>query len=167
MLTQEQQQTIENSLWIVNTALKEQNLQGDEDLKQDAILYMCKCLLKYDETKGIKWNTYAYKSVYLYIKRKHARQVLESSRIVFLDQNPPKADEKQQIKDAKQFLREYKIKHILYHCNEKEREVVMLKLQGYTAKQIADKMGVSHFVIQNIFWRIKARLRKYSNEEKK
>lgn len=164
MLTQEQQQTIEDSLWIVNTALKDQNLQGNEDLKQDAILYMCKCLLNFDETKGVKWNTYAYKSVYLYIKRKHARQVLESSRVAYLDQNPPKADEEQKVKDVKQFLRGFKIKHILYHCNEREREVVMLKLQGYTAKQIANKLGVSYFVIQNIFWRIKARLRKYTNK---
>ena len=45
MLTKEQQHTIENSIWVVNTALQKQGLSSDEDLRQSAILYMCKCIV--------------------------------------------------------------------------------------------------------------------------
>ena len=37
MLSDEQRETIENSLWVVNTALKNQGLSSDEDLRQSAI----------------------------------------------------------------------------------------------------------------------------------
>ena len=40
MLTKEQQNIIENSIWVVNTALKKQGLQKDSDLRQNEILYL-------------------------------------------------------------------------------------------------------------------------------
>ena len=47
-LTAIQQKEIEDSVWVVNTALKRQGLSCNEDLRQSAILYMCECLLRYD-----------------------------------------------------------------------------------------------------------------------
>ena len=73
-LTAIQQKEIEDSEWVVNTALKRQGLSCNEDLRQSAILYMCECLLRYDPTKGIKWTTFAYKNVYLFIKRTYKKE---------------------------------------------------------------------------------------------
>ena len=61
-LTNEQQKQIENSLWVVNTVLKKQGIDYNEDMRQSAIMYMCECLLRYDPDKGVKWTTYAYKN---------------------------------------------------------------------------------------------------------
>src|SRR5574344_1642765 len=77
MLTAEQQNIIENSIWVVNTALKRQGLTYNKDLRQSAIVYMCECLTRFDPSRNIKWTTYAYKNVYLFIKRTHKKECLK------------------------------------------------------------------------------------------
>lgn len=163
MLNEEQRKTIENSLWVVNTILKEQNLQGNEDLKQDAILYMCKCIENFDESKGIKWTTYAYKNVSLYVKRKNLRDVRHNG-VIELEINQIQDFKERHISRSQEFMVKYKIKNILYHCNEREKQVVLYKLQGYTTKQIADKMELPTTTIWDMFWRIKQRVRNMAHE---
>lgn len=124
-LTQQQQDEIERSLWVVNTALKKQNLEHDKDLRQDAIVYMCKCITNFDPKQGIKWTTYAYRSVYLFIKRKHAKQVIKESRLdgddalEFLEDNHGN-------EDAKVFVELLKAQ-----CSPTERKILQCKLDGY------------------------------------
>ena len=66
----------------INTALKKQGLQENEDLRQSAILYMCKCLERFDPTKNIKWTTFAYKNIYLYIKREHNKEAAKQALLI-------------------------------------------------------------------------------------
>lgn len=68
-LTSEQRDMINDSLWVVNAVLKKLGLQNNEDYRQSGMLYLCKCLLRFDANKKIKWTTYAYKNVYFYLKR--------------------------------------------------------------------------------------------------
>lgn len=51
------------------------------DLKQEAALWLCKCAQRFDPARGVKWSTYAYRSVYLRIKRLHdIRRINEAKR---------------------------------------------------------------------------------------
>ena len=70
-LTDEQRKRVEQSAWIVNSVLKEQQLSYDEDLRQEGLLWLCKCAQRFDPTRGVKWSTYAYGSVFLRVKRLH------------------------------------------------------------------------------------------------
>lgn len=160
MLSFEQQKTIENSVWVVNTALKRQGLQADEDLRQLAILYMCKCLERFDPTKDIKWTTYAYKSVFLYIKRTHCKEMKKRSMFVDDDIFSPN-------KQMVQYIQEpptiddtaYRLENIRAVCNEEENRVLDLKLQGYKVVEISALMKCSPSKINGCMQSIKQKAR--------
>lgn len=144
MLSLEQQNIIENSIWVVNTALKRQGLQADEDLRQSAILYLCKCIERFDPTKKIKWTTYAYKNIFLYIKRTHGKENKKSSMFVDDDimdlqepQNLP-IDDRELFNDSK-----YMVEQIKAVCSPEERQIIEFKLQGYKVIEIGALMGCS------------------------
>lgn len=140
MLSKEQQKVIENSIWVVNTALKKQGLQSDKDLRQSAILYMCKCLERFEPDKNIKWTTYAYKSVSLYIKKTHSKDVKKNSIYVNDDitslnlpmETPNMFDEAKHI-----------INNLKAHCTPEECKIIELKLQGYKIVEISSLMQCS------------------------
>lgn len=159
MLNDEQRRLVETSIWVVNTVLKKQGLEGNKDLKQDALLYMCKCAERFNEEKGVKWTTFAYKNVYLYIKRIHAKQVQKASYVV-----------KQDLFDLGNTLNEpqaeplyneqrYKIGGIMAICTDKEKELLEAKLQGYTYPEIAIKMNCSASQINNAMKNIQNKAR--------
>ena len=137
-LTAEQQQIVEDSIWVVNTALKKQGLSADEDLRQSAILYMCKCLLRFDPEKNIKWTTYAYKNVYLYILRVHRKEVQKKSRVMGEDlfavlHKDMDFNESVIILDK-----------VFSLCTPEERQVLELKRQGYRSAEIGQILGFTH-----------------------
>lgn len=142
MLSSEQQDIIENSIWVVNTALKKQGLQADEDLRQSAILYMCKCLERFDPNKNIKWTTYAYKNVYLFIKRNHLKEFRANSHIIpddIFNLVEPIHEEDCFAIDGSSPI----ILAIREQCTEEECQVLDLKLQGYKRAEISQIMRCS------------------------
>lgn len=159
MLSLEQQKTIENSIWVVNTALKMQGLQTDEDLRQSAILYMCKCLERFDPTKKIKWTTYAYKNIFLYIKRTHVKERKKSS--IFVDDDlynleriiQPLEEQNDMIDSA------YNLDRVRGVCSAEERRVMDLKLQGYKVAEISALMKCSASKINACMQSIKDKAR--------
>lgn len=160
MLSLEQQKTIENSIWVVNTALKRQGLQADEDLRQSAILYMCKCLESFDPTKSIKWTTYAYKSVFLFIRRTHKKEMSRTARLIADDvfdiKEPLKLPLEQPLMENRGKYRVEQIKAVL---TPKERGIIDLKLQGYKFAEIGEVMGWSISKVNNCMRTIKEKAR--------
>lgn len=160
MLSLQQQETIENSLWVVNTALKRQGLQADDDLRQSAILYMCKCLESFDPTKNIKWTTYAYKNVFLFIRRTHGKEMRKLSMVVEDDiydiKEPLKIPLEEPLVSNESKYRVERIKAIL---DPKERQILELKLQGYKFAEIGELMGWSISKVNNCMRAIKEKAR--------
>ena len=156
MLTKEQQNIIENSIWVVNTALKKQGLQTDDDLRQSAILYMCKCLERFDPSKDIKWTTFAYKSVFLFIKRTHGKEMKKKAYIInddILDLNLP-LESTEGFNDNK-----YTIDVIKGFCTPKERQIIDLKLKGYGIAEIGVILKCSSSNINCCMQSIKEKVR--------
>lgn len=160
MLTQEQQSTIENSLWVVNTALKRQGLSNDDDLRQDAMLYLCEIIQRFDESKGIKWTTYAYKSIYFYIKRIQKRkkklknreiddeildcdneiyETLPSDETIMINDND--------CSDKFELLKEF--------CSDEEKKILSMRLKGYRLVEIANELNYSVSTVNNRLRNIK------------
>lgn len=143
MLSKEQQSIIEDSIWVVNTALKNQGLElspKTEDLRQSAILYMCKCLERFDPTRNIKWSTYAYKNVYLYIKRQNKREI-RCRQHEIEDEDIYKTLEEYEAETDNQAR--LIIDKISQKCTPRERELLDLKLKGYKGREIGVIMGIS------------------------
>lgn len=143
MLSKEQQKLVEDNLWVVNTALQKQGLSMQEDLKQDAILYMCKCVMRFDSTKNVKFTTYAYRNVYLYIKRTHAKNCKEKAR--FVDEDVFDLVEKPRAEPSKTAIDE--LEDFNDFCEDDEIEILELKRQGYKVAEISQKTGISKNMI--------------------
>lgn len=161
-LTAIQQKEIEESVWVVNTALKRQGLSCNEDLRQSAILYMCECLLRYDPTKGIKWTTFAYKNVYLFIKRTYKKENKRTQYECDCDDDlmliGVPIEQKQ---DA------FVVKDIMDLCTPTEQKILMLKLQGYKHEEIGLKLHCSISKINNYMQSIRAKTREFGYEQQR
>ena len=135
-LTQQQQDEIERSLWVVNTALKRQGLEHDKDLRQSAIVYMCECLFRYDNSKNVKWTTFAYKNVYLFIKRTRKREKSFQAQITYEIEEYAEIQEEDHPKNTL-------IEHLREICTKKETQIIDLKLQGYRSYEIIRLLGIT------------------------
>lgn len=154
-LTNAEQNLIEDSLWIVNTVLKNESLQCDNDLRQSAILYMCECLLRFDCTKNIKWSTYAYRNISLFIKRTNAKQKFMSSKIVDVDIIDLKESRNNNYEDLNVSPREC----LLSHLTPKELEIWAYLSQGYKGNELCDILGYNIGRIYSILQSIKFKAR--------
>lgn len=150
-LTAEQQKLIEESMWVVNTVLKAQGVQNNEDLRQDATLYMCKCAMRFDPSKHIKWSTFAYKNVFLFVRRERVRaynQSIMECDIEYIEALSPADLETD-------FAVKSSVSQLQNVCNEDERTVLDMKLAGFTGNEMAHKMNCSKSKINNCISKIK------------
>lgn len=156
MLSKTQQNIIENSIWVVNTALKRQGLQADEDLRQSAILYMCKCLERFDPSQDIMWTTYAYKSVFLFIRRTHAKEMRKKARVIdddifnLIEPVSSPIEEPMMFNESKHI-----IDNIKAVCSPEESQIIELKRQGYKVVEISQIMQCSTSKINGCMQSIK------------
>lgn len=159
-LTAIQQKEIEDSVWVVNTALKRQGLSCNEDLRQSAILYMCECLLRYDPTKGVKWTTFAYKNVYLFIKRTYKKENKRTQYECDCDDDLMLIGEPIEPKQDT-----FIVGDIMALCTPNEQKILMLKLQGYKHEEISIKLHCSISKINNYMQSIRAKTREFGYEK--
>lgn len=132
MLSKSQQEIIENSLWVVNTALKKQGLENNDDLRQDAILYLCQCLTRFDPLKGVKWSTYAYRNIFLYVKRKNAEEMAFRNQCVDIDEMKDVLVGEYAHDDSDMSFGNY----LLSKMNEIEKKIFNLMVEGYKIPEI-------------------------------
>lgn len=156
MLTKEQQDIIEQNLWIVNSVLKKQGLSYDNDLRQSAILYMCICLERFNPAFNVQFSTYVYKSVYLYVKRKHLAEIKTKKMEAELDYSTDKAED-----NESDVLNKLRVSDVLNKCSDTEQKILKMKMRGYTHKEIGDELNCSVWVINRAVADIK---RKFKND---
>lgn len=146
MLTAEQKKDIEESAWVVNAVLKRLGLSKDADMRQTAYLYLCESRQRYSPDHNTKWTTYAYKNVYLRVRKEQRRQHAYDERFVsdtdFLfdcevDDEIKGIDDRQMIDCASA------------HFTEREKKVVSMQAQKYTLKEIGSEIGFSTTTVQN------------------
>lgn len=155
-LTLKQQQEIENSIWVVNTALKKQGLSNNEDMRQSAILYMCSCITRFDPTRNIKWTTFAYRNVYLFIKRTISKERKKASLIIKED-----FDELANfiIADNRDYGDAVGLSDCIRTvCSSEEQIIVELKGQGFNNNEIAHKLHCSTSKINGCMKRIREKI---------
>lgn len=158
-LTDEQRKRVEQSAWIVNSVLKEQQLSYDEDLRQEGLLWLCKCAQRFDPTRGVKWSTYAYGSVFLRVKRLHDIARIDTAKYAcYIQQSIALLDRCLFARYTNEFAKS-KCRRIARECSEDERTVLTCKYLGYTWEETAQLMGKKHRDVTKIWKEICARAR--------
>lgn len=153
-MTDEQRKLVTDSLWVVNTALKEQGVGKDKDLKQDALLWLCQCAQRFDASRGVKWTTYAYSSVFLRIKRlrdisEHKAEMRKryEHRVCATIEDDEKSDGNY---DA-----HIEYRRIYEKCDEREKIVLDLRYAGYTWEETAKRLGLSYKQVHSVWDKIR------------
>jgi RNA polymerase sigma factor (sigma-70 family) len=169
VLSKNEQEIVTKSLWVVNTAFKKLGLpiKENEDLRQDAILYMCKCVQRYDKLKDTKIETYLFKNIYLYIKRQYYKEKRKQIMIKDIDiaslstslKEPPQATKDQN--ESK-----YLIKQIKAILTPFESLIIDYKLKGYTCPEISKLTKKSVHIINNHVKKIKSKARELKEQYK-
>ena len=153
MLDKEQQNLIEKSMWVVDVALAKQNMQDDEDMRQEALLYLCKCLERFDKSKGVKWTTYAFKSVYLFLKKRKLSDNARKRREICCDSLPePKNGDLMysEINNTENIVETV--------CTPLERLILDLREKGYKCAEIGAIIKLSVKDIYKCSKRIKEKI---------
>ena len=153
-LTGEQQRIIEDSLWIVGAVGKRLRVK-DEDARSEAVLYMIQCLDRFDPSKGVKWETYAYKNVYLYMSRTLKLKQEKESRTVEVEEfvYTPSSDNVEE-----EAIRRLSVEAVFAALKPKERSVATLIAQGDSFASIAEMRGCSHQAVSCMWKRIKKKI---------
>lgn len=143
-LTVEQKKLVEESLWVVNSIMKNQALEGDKDIRQQAMLYMCRCAQRFDPTRGVKWTTYAYQNAKLYIKRivkreQNIQSLFEDIEVVSCPESDLFATYSHETaSDAK-----YIVDTLKSRCSPEELQILTMKEQGYKWYEISQALNCS------------------------
>lgn len=140
MLSAEQQKTIEESLWVVNKVLKDLGLQGNEDLRQEGNLWLCKFIANYKPERKTKWTTYAYKAVSRYIKTIQGRQAEKSYHFINFGDFATNADNLM-VGATTLPITATTVQRVLDFCTPEEQQIVLLKCQGYKVYEISKIQG--------------------------
>lgn len=141
MLSAEQQKAIEDSLWVVNTVLKELGLQNNEDLRQEANLYLCKRIGNFDPARKTKWTTYAYKITTRYVKTIERRQSEKARHYLDFSSFADNTDDLVVAQQSMVAVPSHCL--ILKDCTDEEKRIIQLKLKGYKNYEIGQIQGQS------------------------
>lgn len=131
-------------------------LTFDEDLLQVANLALWNACLNFDETRGTAFSTYAVKSIRIgVIAEINSRQKEKQLKEVVLEN-----EEKDIRLMADPFSLSDKMLEIeIPYLDDREKEIVHLRLLGESCTEIGDKLGISrqrvHKILQTIFAKIK------------
>ena len=155
MLTEEQQKLVEHSLWVVELALKRLSLLNNNDLRQQARLYLCKLVSRFDASKGVKWSTYAYKSIYFHIKwRQKVEKRKNFDTMVKCDYYEVREEAFDEFLGT-QLEAQEQVGGLLQRCSPDERVVAKLIMQGYNHREIAKIMHKSRVRVVEMVKNIK------------
>ena len=148
MISEQDKQIIEDSLWIVDTVLKKQNIKS-EDIRQSAILYLLKVYERFDANFGVKWSTYAYKNIYLYVKRKNAKELFQDSKMISFDAVYLTVQKEDRI--LSKLTQQELCKRLLMECSEIEKKILILYMNKYNFIEISSRLKMRVGTVKSIF----------------
>lgn len=153
-MTNEQRQVVEKSQWIVNDVLKHYGRAYDNDMRQSALLYMCKCVERYDPQVG-KWDTYAYANIkYFVLKRIKFQNAKKECTVERADILTPEFEDIDEAIEAKCLVEKIKA-----NCTDRERAVIDLLLAGYKKSEVAREIGRTPQTISGIIESVRSKIR--------
>lgn len=165
-LTKEQQDLVLSSEWVVNTVLKNLDMRT-QDYRQVAMLFLCQAAEKFDESKHVKWTTFAYKDLTYRMKRYRKKEydanalcITQHDEEIVNNVPEPNAYFMEDMYNAN-------IKKLLSRLTKKELQVAKLRFEGYTIPEMNRITGLSISYLIKLIANIKRKTRAiyYEKEE--
>lgn len=163
VMTDEQRKLAEDNIKLVYQIISKyyRSYLGDEDIVQCGMIGLCQAATSWDKSKGA-FATLAGTCICNQIKEEFRKR---QKRIDAISLDTPVGDEDSTLEDFIESDEEFDLDitdvttdRFLDKLTKKERMVCDLKLQGYSIREIAKTMGVSH---NTIHWYLKMIRRKY------
>lgn len=132
----------------------------DEDIIQCGMLGLCKAAETYNEERG-KFSTYASRVILNEIRQEFRRRKkyngdVSLSTVVHSDEDNLTLEEQLVSQDNVNYSDD---EAMLSKLTKREREVALLRSQGYKQEEIAIKLGVDQPTVSKICTRIKSKWR--------
>lgn len=148
--------------YVLNKYIGPQSIEDAEDLIQEGMIALYKCIKLYDETKGFAFSTYACSAILKSMVRHKERYLNKHSNIRSLNEVVQK-DEKcefiELIEDKNIDPTEIEVNELINNIykitNEKERKTLEMRLEGKTQREIAKALKVSQVEISRVCKRIR------------
>lgn len=143
----------------MNYALKVNKLQEfDEDLYEDAVYELIRCLGRFDESRGVKWTTYAVRSIVLYVRREKARRQKASALTASEDATFYRVEDAKDM-DA-EITSQWVVEDLFANLTAEQKEVARLKYQGYNNNEIKRNLGISSTKLNRILQEVRRKAQK-------
>lgn len=136
-MTDIERERVESSGWIVSAVVSRLRPK-DEDLSQSIYLYLCYCAKRYDETRGVKWTTYAFKNAYYYGLMLVKEECQREYKLCYDIPEEILADE--DIEADIDNISE--INELCNNLNEIQKTIIELKYAGYKNNEIRKELGL-------------------------
>lgn len=129
-----------------------------EDLIQEGYFALWRACLGFDETRGIEFSTYAYKSIKTSMLNYIVRFVEKYKNVVSFEESVPQAEglsyidllPQEEDNSSKELIQE-----TLMKVSRKDRYIIEQIMSGYTQESIAQKMGTSQSSISRCLQRFR------------
>lgn len=136
---------------------------SDEDMQNDLIqegyLGLLQAEKNYDPTKATKFSTYAYS--YINYNMLHYYQNMTNDGTISLDTN---IEGKEDV--LKSVIESEQLERALEECSQESRDIILMKLDGLTVREIAEKKGYSKSKVSYILSKEKDKLYKFLRNNK-
>ena len=145
-----------------------------EDLLQEGRLYLWKACLLFDDSKNLKFSTFAVTIIYNRMLDYVSRKLSKHSHNISLETNVLQDKEGntstlQEYLPAKEEYDDIDLKIIFWECFEtlsnRDRTIILLLYKGYKQNQIAKKMKLSQAQISRILKKFKFKMRNQLKEK--
>lgn len=157
MLNEVQRQLVTDNLGLVYSCAKKKHLLNDEDSVQYGFLGLCKAAERFDLNKGIRFSTFATNYIIhwldgLYSDIKY-RNNLNNGTIVISD------DYEEEIIARDEIYNKILTNSIINSSDAESQKILKLIYQGYSSKEICNKLGITSSKYYGRLNKIKERLR--------
>lgn len=152
------EQVVLNNVGLVAFSLKSLNQNiFDEDLYATGIVGLCKAINGFDESKGIKFNTYAgwviRNEILMTFRKKRITPAFSLDEPYQLE-NGDLVNLSETIADNRRFedevIADMQMKKVLLDLNDREKKIISLSMDGKTQGEIADICGISQPYVSRI-----------------
>jgi len=146
-----QKLVLENLNLVYHLANKRDKYRNDEDAIQYGMLGLCQAADRFDPSKGIKFSTFAYSYVVHWLDGEYSDIKYKANKYRLV--NIEEVENSLRRENDLESLLEFDM--LINSVNLKLRNILILMFEGYTQKEIADKLGVTKQYINNMIKKFK------------